>query len=76
MKFLGNNLPRAFAIFLAQQCCQSTYQKISEYFTQLKPDSIGMIIKRFKMRIQEDGVMAKHYENLIQLLNNMYLYYI
>jgi hypothetical protein len=33
-----------------------------------------MIIKRFKMRIQEDDVMAKLHENLIQLLNSSMLH--
>lgn len=68
------NLPRIFTIFLARQCGQLSYQKISEYFTQLKSDSVGMVIKRFEKRLQEDGLVERHYINLIRILEDSLLY--
>jgi len=68
------NIPRMFAIFLAKQCGQLSYQKISSYFTKISADSVGMVINRFEKNIQHDERMVIHCEKLVEILIKDMLY--
>ena len=59
------NLPRIFAIYFAKQYCQLTHKKISDFFTNINPRSVGIILNRLEKVLENEGNEIKtHFENL------------
>jgi hypothetical protein len=57
-----------FAIFIAKQYGQATHQKIANYFTNIKLNSISTQVKRLETLFRTDIEMQKHLENINNLL--------
>ena len=62
------NIPRIIAIFVAKQYGQLTHQKITNYFTNIKPNSISTAIKRFNFIFKNNREIHNHIENICRLL--------